>query len=758
MAKKWVSQDVYNAMTGVASDKNEYEYLDSVGATKQRDEYGKAAASKYDVINAYSPELRQTIKYSNAQQTRDLLKDYGVARDSKTIASDIIAKKFGYENTKAKNPNADLSQFDATDLYDELNAVDPSMATMLRNMNYQQAIDWQKNGTMPNIYQPEAASEVKKRTENEIVADIAKYKFAYEDAKAKGLDYKPFEQQVTSLYDELGAVNPSTVALVKGMDYNQTNAWLSGEKPTVTQPPKQQSVWDVGNTILGFKLGYEGGMKNGVQGFDKNYYNAQPYYEQLRGMGPEGEALAATLEGMNAQEAKAYLAANKPKTPMTGEEMHTDAYTKVDNHGNNIYSDVRSMYFDDSFGQGTKNNFNLYGGAKANQAAANAAAQNGGNYDSFADYNKNSTDLSYRIAGENAVQKMRESYGNWGNEFINTIGNQLRGAATDFSNYDFKKKELASNEKVALDTNATTKYGYDTELEGTKYATDSNERVAKDTNETTRYGYDKGLAGTMHTNETNKAMNIENNRTNLSLAEIQAESEKEVANINAAVENNRISSEWAQALLIDSKDRYIADLNYKLQNNQITSNEYIEGLKHGAELYGYDVQKEIAKIQANGSKGSTGSTSTSYSSGTVKKSGSSSNSSSKSSSDSSSVELPSGFLSSDTNTSTDTTSTSTNTTTDPSKDNTTSGVTGTVQNVGNTIADPIRDFGYKIFSYAAFKTDAGGNAFNKILEYYESGNIDGIKTELSGLENSGGDEADDAKSIRKILTDNGVII
>lgn len=740
MAKKWVSQDVYNAMTGVASDKNEYEYLDSVGATKQRDEYGKAAASKYDVINAYSPELRQTIKYSNAQQTRDLLKDYGVARDSKTIASDIIAKKFGYENTKAKNPNADLTEFDATDLYDELNAVDPSMATMLRNMNYQQAVDWQKSGTMPQIQQNSATS----RGEKEIVGDIGNLKFLYEDAKAKGLDYAPFEQQAFSLYKELEQVNPSLASLVRGMNYEQTNAWLSGEKPKVTEAPKQSSIWDLGDTILGFKLGYEGGMKNSVEGFDKNYYNAQPYYEQLRSMGPEGEALAATLEGMNAQEAKAYLAANRPKTPMTSEEMHTDAYTKVDNHGNNIYSDVRSMYFDNSYGQGTKDNFNLYGGAKANQAAANAAAQNGGNYDSFADYNNRVTDLSYRIAGENAVQKMRESYGNWGNEFINTIGNQLRGAATDFSNYDFANKELASNEKVALDTNATTRHGYDTQLEGTKYVADSDERVAKDTNETTRYGYDKGLAGTIHTNDANKAMNSENNRTNLSLAEIQAESEKEVAKINADVENNRISSEYAQALLTDSKDKYIANLNYQLQNNQITSNEYIAGLEQGAQLYGYDVQKEIAKIQANGSKGSTGSTSTSYSSGTVKKSGSSSNSSSKSSSDSSSVELPSGFWTTDTNTSTD-----------PSKDNTTSGFAGTVQNV----VDPIRDFGYKILSYTAFETAAGVTAFNKILEHYESGDIDSIKTVLSDLEKSNDDKvANDATTIRNILKDNGVNI
>lgn len=699
MAKKWVSQDVYNAMTGVASDKNEYEYLDSVGATKQRDEYGKAAASKYDVINAYSPELRQTIKYSNAQQTRDLLKDYGVARDSKTIASDIIAKKFGYENTKAKNPNADLSEFDATDLYDELNAVDPGMATMLRNMNYEQAAEWQKTGVMPKIQQ---AATTPNKDEKDLVKNINNYKFLYEDAKAKGLDYAPYEQQAAGLYKELEQVNPSLASLVRGMNYEQTNAWLSGEKPKVTEAPKQSSIWDLGDTILGFKLGYEGGMKNGVEGFDKNYYNAQPYYEQLRSMGPEGEALAATLEGMNAQEAKAYLAANKPKTPMTGEEMHTDAYTKVDNHGNNIYSDVRSMYFDDSFGQGTKNNFNLYGGAKANQAAANAAAQNGGNYDSFADYNKNSTDLSYRIAGENAVQKMRESYGNWGNEFINTIGNQLRGAATDFSNYDFKKKELASNEKVALDTNDTTRHGYDTQLEGTKYVADSDERIAKDTNETTKYGYDKGLAGTIHTNDTNKAMNTENNRTNLTMAEIQAETEKEIAEINAAVESNRITSEEAQAKMTDSTNRYIADLNYKYQMGQIDSNEYIAGLEWGATMYGYDVQKDIAHINANAPSKATSSSNKTASSYTApaKKT---------TSSNSSSVELPSGFWTTDTNTSTASTTTDSNT------------------DIAN--ADPVKDYGqegvpdeYKTgVDSVGFETQSAVDAYNEAMRWKNSG-------------------------------------
>ena len=98
---KYVSQDVYNALKGIANAKNEYEYNDSIGNTAERDKYGKQATAHYDVLGAYSPELRATIKNSNAQQTRDLIKGYGVARDAKTITDEILANKHGYEKVKA---------------------------------------------------------------------------------------------------------------------------------------------------------------------------------------------------------------------------------------------------------------------------------------------------------------------------------------------------------------------------------------------------------------------------------------------------------------------------------------------------------------------------------------------------------------------------------------------------------------------------------------------------------------------------------
>lgn len=328
MAKNWVSQEVYDAMKGLASDKNEYEYNDSVGNVSERDRYGKSATGKYDIINAYSPELVAKIKNSNAQQTRDLLKEYGVARDANAISNDIIAKKFGYENTKAKNPGADLSGYDASALYDELNAVDPSMATMLRNMSYQQAVDW-KNGVMPSV--------------------------------------------------------------------NGQN----GGTPVVQNPT----------------------------------------------------------------------------------DVHLDTHRTLNKHGDNIYSDVRSMYFDGNYGQNVRDVFSAYGDAKGNQAAANAASENSGNFDSFSDYNKKATDLSYKIAGENAIQRMREGYGNWGNDFIKTLGGELNTNAANFSDYDYKKDALAAEERMNDKT-------LESNLEGIKHTNLTNYDIAQLEADAQKYGYD----------------------------------------------------------------------------------------------------------------------------------------------------------------------------------------------------------------------------------------------------------------------------
>lgn len=326
---KYVSQDVYNALKGIANAKNEYEYNDSIGNTAERDKYGKQATAHYDVLGAYSPELRATIKNSNAQQTRDLIKGYGVARDAKTITDEILANKHGYEKVKANG--GDFKQYEtaASALYDELSAVDPATATMLRNLSYQEALDW-RNGKAPT--------------------------------------------------------NPT--------------------------------------------------------------------------------------------------------------ETYIDVNETLNKHGDNIYGDVRTMYFDENYGNSVRDKFTAYGGAKGEQSAVNSASDNGGNFDSFSEYNKNATNLAYQVAGENAVQRMREGYGNWGNEFLKTLGGELNTNAANFGDYEYKRDALEAEERMNTANNATQVYGYNTnydiaqlEADAKKYGYDVEQVIAEINSEVAMNGY-----------------------------------------------------------------------------------------------------------------------------------------------------------------------------------------------------------------------------------------------------------------------------
>lgn len=373
MAKNWVSQEVYDAMIGLAGNKNEYEYNDSIGNVSERDRHGQLATDNYDIIGAYSPDLRKTLKNSNAQQTRDLIKEYGVARDAKTISNDIIAKKFGYESAKAKNPGADLSEYDATALYDELYAVDPSMATMLGSMSYQQAVDWQ-NGKMPEIKTPEVPKE--------------------------------------------------------------------------PEAPKR-TIWDVANDIVGFKKGYEGSYDAGNPEYWREHNKAQDYYTELEGMGHEGKALASYLRGSNAANAEAYIAEHAPVKPMTGAEADTRGFNLIGNSGNTILSNIEKMYFDSDYGKDVIDMFNMYGNTEGAKELAKGAAANGGNFDSFANYNRHNTNLAYMLAGQNAVQNMRRGYAEDATKFLDTWGNQLTGSASNIADYEYKDKALASDERIA---------------------------------------------------------------------------------------------------------------------------------------------------------------------------------------------------------------------------------------------------------------------------------------------------------------------
>lgn len=497
MAKYYVPKEVLDSMKGVASDKNEFEYLDSVGATTERDAYNKAAKSKYDVINAYSPELATTIKNSNAQQTRDLIKEYGEIRDSSDILKDISPLKYGYEFTKAN-----------------------------------------------------------------------------------GGDYKPYEEQAFSLYQELEAVDPSLGAMVKNMNYSQLNDYLNGKNPEVPVAP-QRSKYDVARDILGFKQGYEGGMEHGVADFVDNHYQAQPYYDELAKLDP---AMAAAVKGMNASELANYLETIKPKEPMDATGMYNAAFTDVSSSGNQFQNNLNTMYFDETYGQGVRDNFNLYGGAKANQAAANAAAANGGNFDSFADYNKNLTDMSYRIAGENAIQRMREGYANDYTNFLNVWGNQLMGNAKNFGDYEYDNRQLESNERIAKAQNDKDIYAIDKGYGAEVYGYDTQKDIAKAQNET-------DITITGMNNEAQLAITDMSTGTQLAIAKIQSETEK-----------HGYDSAERIAAIEDATSRYIADLDAKLRQGEIDLNRYIAELQHASDIYGIDAQKYIAEVQAEADK------------------------------------------------------------------------------------------------------------------------------------------------------------
>lgn len=299
MAKQYVTQEVYDAAKNVLNKKSAYEWGEANGDPNFK-AYAQEANPYYEVLKSNDIDTYNMLKYNNFSQANDIFKDYAVARDAKTITNDIIAKKFGYENTKAMNPSADLSEYDATDLYSELNAVDPGAATLLKNMNYNQAVAWQNGGTMPTLSQ------------------------------------------------------------------TSTN-----------------------------------------------------------------------------------IAEHAPVKPMTGAEAGARGFNLIGNSGNTILSNIDKMYFDSDYGKDVIDMFNMYGNTEGAQELAKGAAANGGNYDSFANFNRHNTNLAYMLAGQNAVQNMRRGYAEDATKFLDTWGNQLTGSASNIADYEYKDKALASDERIA---------------------------------------------------------------------------------------------------------------------------------------------------------------------------------------------------------------------------------------------------------------------------------------------------------------------
>lgn len=115
--------------------------------------------------------------------------------------------------------------------------------------------------------------------------------------------------------------------------------------------------------------------------------------------------------------------------------------------------------------------------------------------------------------------------------------------------------QLASQERMNTENNATTRYGYDTQ-----------ERMNSENNVTQRYGYDTQLAGTRDTNAANR-----------DIAGINANASLGVAGINA------------------DANKYSADQNYNL-------NKYLGELGYNQALAGYQNALDQVNAQIQGEK------------------------------------------------------------------------------------------------------------------------------------------------------------
>ena len=78
---------------------------------------------------------------------------------------------------------------------------------------------------------------------------------------------------------------------------------------------------------------------------------------------------------------------------------------------------------------------------------------------------------------------MREGYGNWGNDFIKTLGGELNTNAANFSDYDYKQDALAAEERMSDKT-------LESNLEGIKHTNLTNYDIAQLEADAQKYGYD----------------------------------------------------------------------------------------------------------------------------------------------------------------------------------------------------------------------------------------------------------------------------
>lgn len=432
-----------------------------------------------------------------------------VTQEAYDKMKDLVSAKNEYEYLTSVGATNEAEGYrnNAKPMYNFLLNYDKDIANNFSGMNSVQAKEYLDNFAVA-------------RDEKSILGDISLGKYGWANSKTDD-DKNKFQANTAQFYDELAFVNPQLADIVKGWDYNQLNSYITtGKMPEIKTPevpkepeaPKEPEVpkrtmWDVANDIVGFKKGYEGSYDAGNPEYWREHNNAQDYYTELEGMGPEGEALASYLRGSNAANAEAYIAEHAPVKPMTGAEAGTKGFNLIGNSGNAILSNIDKMYFDGNFGKDVTDMFNMYGNTEGAQELAKGAAANGGNYDSFANYNRHNTNLAYMLAGQNAVQNMRRGYAEDATKFLDTWGNQLTGSASNIADYEYKDKALASDEKVAMAQDATNREQIASDERIAQMSADTQKAVAQIEADAESKGYSEETINTIISGVTDLILN-----------------------------------------------------------------------------------------------------------------------------------------------------------------------------------------------------------------------------------------------------------
>ena len=185
-------------------------------------------------------------------------------------------------------------------------------------------------------------------------------------------------------------------------------------------------------------------------------------------VGNMSDADRAVTDHMDAEGKQRYIDAVYIDSPTETFDRNNKAMRSEGQTSMDFY---RGMY-DPSYGQNIRDYYNVYGQAVGTQAAQGTAAENGGNLDSFSQYNRAVTDLSYRNAAQRAIQAERDGYAQgwatmytpWAsslNQGATAYGDYVNTANKLIADYDIALKQIESGERQANVAAELQKYGYD---------------------------------------------------------------------------------------------------------------------------------------------------------------------------------------------------------------------------------------------------------------------------------------------------------